>query len=120
LHFAQKFSLTPFLHGLNDQAADGEEFAKAKKKLIDNLEDYDLLLRRHLLEEENLVVPMLLDLIPAEFDEHYNTRSDELKEIMKKRSKAKTSDTSRESKWTWVLKTFEITCWFLIFDSLFL
>ena len=55
-----------------------EEFATLKTRLVSACFGYDSLLRRHLLEEEDCVIPMLLELTPQEFEQYYDASAHEV------------------------------------------
>ena len=60
-----------------------EEFANLKSRLVAACFGYDKLLRRHLLEEEDCVIPLLLELTPQEFEQYYNASTYEVSRWIK-------------------------------------
>lgn len=59
-----------------------KEFLVLKPELEKAIKDYDMLLRRHLKEEEEVVIPMVLELTPDEFEFYYDNRIDVILEEM--------------------------------------
>ena len=59
------------------------ELARLKKRLIDQCFEYDRLLRVHLFEEENLVVPMLLEVTANELEMYHSYDISELTKMIK-------------------------------------
>ena len=59
------------------------ELARLKNRLIDQCFEYDRLLRVHLFEEENLVVPMLLEVTAKELEMYHSYDISELTKMIK-------------------------------------
>ncbi|KAJ3065342.1 hypothetical protein HDU98_011286 [Podochytrium sp. JEL0797] len=72
----------------NNKQYGSESVIKAAANLEQAMAEYDTLLRIHLAEEEEFVIPMLLELSREEFEEYYDTRAPELFRKMDKRDKA--------------------------------
>ncbi|KAI8619373.1 hypothetical protein BC830DRAFT_1104644 [Chytriomyces sp. MP71] len=59
-----------------------EQVKTVGNELVARMKTYDSLLRMHLNEEEEFVIPMLLELSRQEFDEYYDTRAPQLFQLM--------------------------------------
>ena len=70
---AEVFASFKRLAGYRDTPKGDAEEAAARTAVVEALQAYDALLNEHLAEEEEWVIPMLLELEPEEFETYYRS-----------------------------------------------